>query len=139
MLDIHEGARDRQRIAAGLGVTLDQAARAADPDTSALHRRLTDRQHRLARHAAALHRAHDPWRLSAYQVQSVLLGVPEQARVATRLTAPERITAEVAEQVRDELREFTRLGGFCFTRGAPPGSALRCAAASRPAPRWTSR
>jgi hypothetical protein len=76
VLDIHEGARDRQRIAAGLGATLDQAARAADPDTSALHRRLTDRQRRLARHAAALHRAHEPWRLSAYQVQSALLGVP---------------------------------------------------------------
>ena len=98
VLDIHEGARDRQRIAAGLGATLDQAARAADPDTSALHRRLTDRQRRLARHAAALHRAHEPWRLSAYQVQSALLGVPERARVATRLAAPERITAEVAEQ-----------------------------------------
>ena len=127
VLDIHEGARDRQRIAAGLGATLDQAARAADPNTAALHRRLTDRQHRLARHAAALHRAHDPWQLSAYQVQSALLGVPELARVTTRLTAPERITAEIAEQVRDELREFTRLGGFGFTPGSTPwfGAPLR--------------
>jgi very-short-patch-repair endonuclease len=127
VLDIHEGARDRQRIAAGLGATLDQAARAADPNTAALHRRLTDRQHRLARHAAALHRAHEPWGLSAYQVQSALLGVPDQARVATRLTAPERITDEVAEQVRDELREFTRLGGFSFAPGSTPwfGAPLR--------------
>ena len=93
VLDIHEGARDRQRIAAGLGATLDQAARAADPDTSALHRRLTDRQRRLARHTVALHRAHEPWRLSAYQVQSALLGIPERARVATRLATPELITA----------------------------------------------
>ena len=135
VLDIHEGARDRQRIAAGLGATLDRAARAADPDASALHRRLTDRQHRLARHAAALHRAHEPWRLSAYQVQSALLGVPEQARVATRLAAPERITAEVAEQVRDELREFTRLGGFGFTPGSTPwfGAPLRGRAQARTA------
>ena len=127
VLDIHEGARDRQRIAAGLGETLDQAARAADPDTSALHRRLTDRQRRLARHAAALHRAHEPWRLSAYQVQSALLGIPEPARVATRLAAPELITAELAEQLRDELREFTRLGGFGFRPGATPwfGAPLR--------------
>ena len=127
VLDIHEGARDRQRIAAGLGETLDQAARAADPDTSALHRRLTDRQRRLARHAAALHRAHGPWRLSAYQVQSALLGVPEPARVSTRLAAPELITAELAEQLRDELREFTRLGGFGFRPGATPwfGAPLR--------------
>jgi very-short-patch-repair endonuclease len=127
VLDIHEGARDRQRIAAGLGVTLDQAARAADPDTSALHRRLTDRQRRLARHAAALHRAHEPWRLSAYQVQSALLSIPERARVATRLQAPELITAELAERLRDELREFTRLDGFEFRPGATPwfGAPLR--------------
>jgi len=127
VLDIHEGARDRQRIAAGLGATLDQAARAADPDTSALHRRLTDRHRRLARHAAALHRAHEPWRLSAYQVQSALLGIPEAARVATRLAAPELITAELAEQLRDELREFTRLDGFEFVPGATPwfGAPLR--------------
>ena len=127
VLDIHEGARDRQRIAAGLGATLDQAARAADPDTSALHRRLTDRQRRLARHTVALHRAHEPWRLSAYRVQSALLGVPERARVATRLAAPELITAELAEQLRDELREFTRLDGFEFRPGATPwfGAPLR--------------
>ncbi len=127
VLDIHEGARDRQRIAAGLGATLDQAARAADPDTSALHRRLTDRQRRLARHTVALHRAHEPWRLSAYQVQSALLGVPARARVATRLAAPELITAEVAERLRDELREFTRLDGFEFRPGATPwfGAPLR--------------
>ncbi len=127
VLDIHEGARDRQRIAAGLGATLDQAVRAADPDTSALHRRLTDRQRRLARHTAALHRPHEPWRLSAYQVQSALLGVPDRARVATRLAAPDRITAELAEQLRDELREFTRLGGFEAHPGATPwfGAPLR--------------
>ncbi|TVZ03063.1 DUF4011 domain-containing protein [Trebonia kvetii] len=127
VLDIHEGARDRQRIAAGLGVTLDQAVRAADPDTSALHRRLTDRQRRLARHTAALHRPHEPWQLSAYQVQSALLGVPDRARVATRLAAPDRITAELAEQLRDELREFTRLGGFEAHPGATPwfGAPLR--------------
>jgi very-short-patch-repair endonuclease len=127
VLDIHEGTRDRQRIAAGLGATLDQAARAADPDTSALHRRLTDRQRRLARHTAALHGAHEPWRLSAYQVQSALLAVPARARVATRLAAPELITAELAERLRDELREFTRLDGFAFRPGATPwfGAPLR--------------
>jgi very-short-patch-repair endonuclease len=127
VLDIHEGARDRQRIAAGLGATLDTAARAADPDTSALHRRLADRQRRLSRHSAALHRSHGPWGLSAYQVQSALLGVPERARVATRLAMPELITAELAERLRDELREFTRLGGFEFRPGATPwfGAPLR--------------
>jgi very-short-patch-repair endonuclease len=127
VLDIHEGTRDRQRIAAGLGATLDLAEHATAPDTTALHRRLTDRQQRLRRHAAALHKMHEPWRLSAYQVQSALLGVPPAARVAARLPDPEEITQALAEAIRDELREFTRLGGFTLHPGSTPwfGATLR--------------
>jgi very-short-patch-repair endonuclease len=126
VLDIHEGARDRQRIAADLGGTLDLAEHATAPDTTALHRRLTDRQQRLRRHATALHRVHEPWRLSAYQVQSALLGVPADARVSARLAAPEEIIPDLADEIRDELREFTRLGGFALRPGSTPwfGAAI---------------
>jgi very-short-patch-repair endonuclease len=126
VLDIHEGARDRQRIAADLGATLDLAEHATAPDTTALHRRLTDRQQRLRRHAAALHRMHEPWGLSAYQVQSALLGVPAAARVSARLAAPEEITPDLADEIRDGLREFTRLGGFALRPGSTPwfGAAI---------------
>ncbi len=126
VLDIHEGARDRQRIAADLGATLDLAEHATAPDTTALHRRLTDRQQRLRRHAAALHRVHEPWRLSAYQVQSALLGAGEAARVSARLAAPGEITPGLADEIRDELREFTRLGGFAMRPGSTPwfGAAI---------------
>ena len=127
VLDIHDGARDRQRIAANLGAAIDQAHNATTPDTSALHRRLADRQRRLTRHASALHRRHQPWGLTAYDVQSALLGVPAEARVSVSLAEPERITPELAEELRDELREFTRLGGFAFRPEATPwfGAPLR--------------
>ena len=127
VLDIHEGTRDRQRIAADLGTTLDLAEHATAPDTTALHRRLTDRQQRLRRHATALHRVHQPWRLSAYQVQSALLGVPPDAQVTARLAAPEEITPDLADEIRDELREFTRLGGFTLRPDSTPwfGAAIR--------------
>jgi very-short-patch-repair endonuclease len=135
VLDIHEGTRDRQRIAAGLGATLDLAEHATAPDTTALHRRLTDRLQRLRRHATALHRAHEPWQLSAYQVQSALLGVPPAARVGAKLPDPEEITPELAEAIRDELREFTRLGGFTLSPGTTPwfGAAIRSRAEAREA------
>ena len=135
VLDIHEGTRDRQRIAADLGATLDLAEHATAPDTTALHRRLTDRQQRLTRHADALHRVHEPWRLSAYQVQSALLGVPPAARVGARLAAPEVVIPALADGIRDELREFTRLGGFTLRPGSTPwfGAALRTRAQARDA------
>src|SRR5262249_28960829 len=135
VLDIHEGARDRQRIAAGLGATLDQAEHADVPDTSALHRRLTDRHRRLRQHSGALHRAHEPWGLAPYQVRAALLGVPEAARISAKLAEPARITPDLADDLRDELREFTRLGGFAMRPGATAwfGAALPDRQAARTA------
>ena len=126
VLDIHEGTRDRQRIAAGLGATLDLAGHATAPDTASLRRRLVDRKRRLTRHSSALHKVHEPWGLSAYDVQSALLGIPARARGSARLAAPEEITPELADRVRDDLREFAHLGGFTLRPGGSPwlGAAL---------------
>ena len=54
---------------------------------------------------------HEPWRLSAYQIQSALLGVPAAARVTATLAAPEEITPPLADEIRDGLSypERTRL------------------------------
>ncbi|MBV9383679.1 MAG: AAA family ATPase [Streptosporangiaceae bacterium] len=127
VLDIHEGTRDRQRIAADLGATLDLAEHTTAPDVADLHRRLVDRQKRLRRHSSALHEVHEPWRLSPYQVQSALLGIPAAARVPARLPDPEGITPEIADRLRDELREFAHLGGFTLRPESTPwfGAAIR--------------
>src|SRR5215469_5947020 len=141
VLDIHDGTRDRPRIARDLGETLDLAQRAAAPQDSGLHRRLVDRQRRLNEHAAALHEVHEPWGLTPFEVQSALLGVPQEARTPVRLAAPERITADRADHIRDELREFAHLGGFTIRpRGTPWfGAALRTAEDARRAGDLASR
>jgi very-short-patch-repair endonuclease len=127
VLDIHEGTRDRQRIASDLGATLDLAGQTASPDVGRLHRRLVDRVQRLSRHVSALHEVHQPWGLTPFAVQSALLGIPETARTPFRLPAPERLDSEAAETVRDELREFAHLGGFTLRPSSTPwyGALLR--------------
>ncbi len=127
VLDIHDGTRDRMRICRDLGDTLEQAQRTAEPDVDDLHRRLTDRQRRLARHASALHQAHQPWGVTPFQVQSALLGIPKSARTQARISAPERISRERADRIRDELREFAHLGGFTLRPASTPwfGAILR--------------
>src|SRR5579859_2775326 len=97
VLDIHEGTRDRQRIARDLGDTLDLAQRTEAPQVAGLHRRLVDRQRRLNEHVAALHEVHQPWGLTPFEIQSALLGIPDQAHTPVRLAAPELITAERAD------------------------------------------
>jgi len=127
VLDIHDGTRDRMRITRDLGETLEQAQSTAEPDVHDLHRRLTDRQRRLARHASALHQVHQPWGVSPFQVQSALLGIAEPARTQVRISAPERISRERADLIRDELREFAHLGGFTLRPASTPwfGAILR--------------
>jgi very-short-patch-repair endonuclease len=127
VLDIHEGTRDRQRIARDLGATLELAVQAATPEDKSLRRRLADRQRRLSEHVTALHEAHPPWGLTPFAVQSALLGVPAQARTSIRLPAVEQISGDGADQIRDELREFAHLGGFTLRPDSTPwfGAALR--------------
>jgi very-short-patch-repair endonuclease len=127
VLDIHEGAKDRQRIARDLADAMDEAQQVPEPDVGDLHRRLTDRHLRLSRHASALHQRHQPWGLTPYQVQSALLGVPEAAKLQIRLDNPEQIGREQADRIRDELREFAHLGGFTLRPGSTPwfGASLR--------------
>jgi very-short-patch-repair endonuclease len=127
VLDIHDGTRDRMRICRDLGETLEQAQSTADPDVDDLHRRLTDRQRRLARHASALHQVHQPWGVTPFQVQSALLGIDKSARTQVRISAPERISRERADRIRDELREFAHLGGFTLRPATTPwfGAILR--------------
>ncbi|HEX6471701.1 MAG TPA: AAA domain-containing protein [Streptosporangiaceae bacterium] len=120
VLDIHDGTRDRLRIARDLGATLDRSQRISPPDVLNLHRRLVDRRRRLAQHADALHTVHEPWGVSAFEVQSALLGIPEAARTAVRLPDVERIDGETIDRLRDELREYAHLGGFALRRDTTP-------------------
>ncbi len=135
VLDIHEGTRDRLRIARDLGDAMDDAQHTAEPDVGDLHRRLTDRHRRLSRHVSALHQPHQPWGMTPFQVQSALLGLPAGTRTLVRLDAPERIDREQADRIRDELREFSHLGGFTLRPGSTPwfGAALRGADDARQA------
>jgi very-short-patch-repair endonuclease len=134
-LDIHDGTRDRLRIARDLGETLEEAQHIAEPSVSDLHRRLTDRHRRLNRHVSALHQVHQPWGLTPFQIQAALLGVPEEARTPIRLDMPERISGEQADRIRDELREFAHLGGLTLRPQSTPwfGAALRTSEQARQA------
>jgi very-short-patch-repair endonuclease len=141
VLDIHDGTRDRMRICRDLGETLQEAQSTGDPDVSDLHRRLADRQRRLARHVSGLHQVHQPWGVTPFQIQSALLGIAADARTPVRIAAPERISDEQADRIRDELREFAHLGGFLLRPDTTAwfGSALRTADDARRAIELASR
>jgi len=135
VLDIHDGTRDRLRIAQDLGAALDRAQQAPLPEVDGLHRRLIDRQQRLTQNVTALHEVHQPWGVSAYQVQSALLGVPEEAKTPVRLRDVAAIGSEDAQRLHDDLREYAHLGGFWLSREDTPwfGAAIGSADQAREA------
>jgi hypothetical protein len=135
VLDIHDGTKDRLRIARDLGATLEQAWQSLPAGADRVQRRLVDRMQRLRRHTDALHDVHEPWELSAFQVQAELLGIQAQARNPVRLPGVERIDAEAAETIRDDLREFAHLGGFTLRPASTPwfGALIRDASDARQA------
>ena len=51
VLDAHDGATNRRRLAQEFGATLERASDAADPDTTEVERTLVDRRTRLTDHA----------------------------------------------------------------------------------------
>ena len=109
-----------------------RGAAAPEPDVGDLHRRLIDRQRRLTQHVAALHEPHQPWGLTPFQVQSALLGVPADGPHAGPAgQRRSRSTAEQADEIRDELREFAHLGGFTLRPDSTPWFGARAAHAGR--------
>ena len=101
---------------------------------------------RLSRHVSALHEVHEPWGLTPFRSSPRCSASPRRRRTPVRLPAPERLDAEAAETIRDELREFAHLGGFTLRPSEHPVVRRRCSAPpptrSRPSSwpaRWTPR
>ncbi|MFD0687782.1 AAA domain-containing protein [Actinomadura fibrosa] len=116
VLDIHGGTQDRRRIAAELGTTLERAGRTPPPQVGALHRRLAEQRAALIAHEAALHAVRQPWSVTAFEAQGILLRAPSEAR--SNLRFPEGVLRglgeDAARRARDELRQYADLGGFAM-------------------------
>jgi len=119
-LDIHEGTRDRLRIARDLGDALDAAQLAVKPEVGDLHRRLRTGRNGSAsmwpRCTGSTTRGGEP---VPGPVRAA--GIDDEARTMIGWHA-ERIDRQLADQIRDELREFAHLGGFAIRPQSTRGS-----------------
>ena len=60
VLDVHDGATNKARLAQELGGAMDRAKQAHDPDIAGIGRTVIERRARLMKHRAALHDKRDP-------------------------------------------------------------------------------
>ena len=112
LLDLHDGASNRRRVAEQLARALESASESLAPETASLHRNLKNDRARLEDYAEQLHDA-TPWGVSPFDVQQRLIGSPEASVSRVRLPGKklEALTAEVAEQAIKDLRRFVELDG----------------------------
>ena len=131
VLDLHDGAGSRRKLAQDLSKALADAATIPLPNLADAQRLLETRRETIARRTTALHELRAPWGESVYQLQAALLALPPGARVAFRLRgdALAKLTAEARQQACDDLVTFVGLGGVSLVGSDNPwGGALRTGA-----------
>jgi DNA polymerase III delta prime subunit len=130
VLDVYDGASNKRRLARELGAALDRASDAADPDTAAIERTLTDRRARLVEHRSALHDKRNPWGVSAFDAQVALAQLsartkPPTSRVRLHGDALKGISRDRVAELSQSLTEAASLGAWTAGEDDDPWYAAR--------------
>ena len=113
LLDLHDGASNRRRLATELGRALASNRETLAPDTRQLHRGLNNARAKLEDYADQLHAPARSWGVSAFAAQQRLLEIGDSAATTVRLRggALNELTGAVAEQAMEDVHRFVELGG----------------------------
>jgi hypothetical protein len=129
VLDLHDGAGSRRKLAQDLSHVLAEVGRVPLPNTAELQDKLVRYRGELVERTAAVHNGRQPWGLSVYEVQSRLLGIGPEIRSDQRLRGDILASLDGAAmaQARADLEAFVGLGGLVLSVADPfvprqPGS-----------------
>ncbi|GMU78051.1 MAG: hypothetical protein AMXMBFR46_08480 [Acidimicrobiia bacterium] len=125
VLDLHDGASSRKKLADDLGRALDAMGQVPATDYSAVQRTLVARRAALNGYSAALRERRPPWDVSVFELQAELIGVPPASRTDVRLFGPalDALDGAAYPVAVDELSEWLDLGGPAIEACASPWAA----------------
>jgi hypothetical protein len=117
VLDLHDGAGAKRKLAADLARTLERTASIAKPDLSAEHENFTRYRHALVARNEALHAPREPWGISVYEIYSALPDIPQAATSSYRLGRETLagLDGSAFRNIRSELESFASLGGLSLS------------------------
>ena len=132
VLDLHDGARGRRRIATELAEALPgRANRPADPPSRDVDR-LRAAASTLREHRDAMHESRHPWGVSVHDVQEAISALghtenPPRSHVRIRGEALQSLPRERYEVLTRELTRIASLGAWRTDRSDDPwfGAAIR--------------
>jgi hypothetical protein len=108
VLDIHDGVKNKRKIAQDLDAALRAIGQIPAADVEELHRRLADRVRRADEHAAVMNEVRKPWGVSLFDAQARLMTIPERQRFALRVRGYtlKGLSGEAADRAREDLLEY---------------------------------
>lgn len=109
--NLHGEQQSRRELARALEKRLQRARAETRPSVEDSDRRLLATRQPLVAHHDAMHRQHDPWGVSAFTVQSYLMGIPADVQTSTRWTGAElrSLHGAFVEQVGSAVVELAKL------------------------------
>ncbi|WP_213333451.1 ATP-binding protein [Acidithrix sp. C25] len=122
VLDLHDGAGSRRKLAENLAKSLASASSIARPDMTAVHENLTQRKRTLIEVTDALHKSREPWGLSIYDAQSRIMAISDSATSTFRIRGEALVRLD-KDKFRDtyaNLEKFFGLGGFTLSSQSSP-------------------
>ena len=125
VLDLHDGAGSKRKLAADLARILAATASIARPDVIAVQETLVRNRRALVDRADALHSPREPWDVRVYDLFAQLTGAPASASSQQRLTgqALTALDAAAFRQARADLEAFAGLGGLTISPATTPWAA----------------
>jgi very-short-patch-repair endonuclease len=122
VLDLHDGAGSKRKLAADLARTLAVTASITRPNLAAQHEDLVRHRQVLVARAEALHRPREPWEISVYDIYARLTGLPVTAASSQRLPIGvlQGLNGPAFRKVREDLRSFIALGGLGISPESSP-------------------
>jgi very-short-patch-repair endonuclease len=125
VLDLHDGAGSKRKLAADLARTLAATASITKPDMTAAQEKLVRNRRVLVDRDDALHTPREPWDVSVYDIFARLTGIPATVRSEQRLSGQTLTDLDAAaiRQARADLEEFAGLGGLTISPASTPWAA----------------
>ncbi len=125
VLDLHDGAGSKRKLAADLARTLAATASITKPDMTAAQEKLVRNRRVLVDRDDALHTPREPWDVSVYDIFARLTGIPAVVWSEQRLTGQTltNLDAAAIRQGRADLEEFAGLGGLTISPASTPWAA----------------
>jgi len=121
VLDLHGGVTSRRAFAQTMGQAIANSRSAARTDNASELERLAKRRSDLNNYERALHDKREPWDISVYDIRAELLA-RESTKNELRFKGEtlERLGADRARGVEDDLGEFASLGGVSLSSDGSP-------------------